>query len=61
MNHAQVLAGISNCFNVLWENEYLYDLWMGILYTEDGDLNYKEWNETNFYKMQDDVYTMKTL
>jgi hypothetical protein len=52
----QLTDAISNAFSNLAQlNEDLYDYWVNVLYTVDGNFVEEMWNEETLRKMEDDV------
>jgi len=51
-----IFDGISQAFFDLGDlSAQVYDYWISELYTEDGDLDWSEWNEENLRLMKLDV------
>jgi hypothetical protein len=56
MTQIQINTAIATAFYHLSElNVDLYDYWMNVLYTVDGDFVKEEWNENTLNKMEQDV------
>jgi hypothetical protein len=56
MTQVEINTAISEAFlNLSTLNEDLYDYWMNVLYTVNGDFVKEEWNEDNLNKMEKDV------
>ena len=56
MTQVEINTAISHAFeNLSTVNVDLYDYWMNVLYTVNGDFVKEEWNEDNLNKMEKDV------
>jgi hypothetical protein len=38
----------------------VYDYWLSVLYTDDGDIAWEEWNEDNLKLMETDIMNLST-
>ena len=57
--NTNVFAGISQAFINLGDlSAQVYDYWISELYTEDGDLDWSEWNEESLRLMELDVFIL---
>ena len=56
-----IQEAISNAFSNLANDSKLYDHWVGVLYTAEGEIIESEWNEANLKMMEDDVMNLTTL
>jgi hypothetical protein len=61
-NYKQFQQEISDCFFELAVKmnhhactTYLYDFYLDKLYTDNGDINYEEWNDQTLAKMKSDI------
>ena len=53
---------ISAAFSNLSQFDTLvYDYWVGVMYTQDGEIKEDQWNEKNLKFMEDDVMQLSNI